>query len=327
METEVLKTGYGRIHVAGYPISNSVSPCFHRFILKSLAMPWTVSLLETVDCVDLKGVMQAPDFVGAAVSLPLKTAVLPLLDRLDDDAKTLGAVNTIFVRREDGRKVFVGANTDWKGMTACILSGIGPSRGRGADSDGVGMVIGGGVLSRTATYALVAGLGLKTVYLVQCEPVDKETAEKIWVDAENGVDLVLVRVDSIEQAQDHLPSPRIIINAVRTPLPHDPKYQQGQQVGKHFISNCQIQPTAGDNGGGDTRILLDMASFRSRDTDLTVAAKGAGWKVASFVDFMAHQATQQSVLWTGANVDCLPSIETSVAVLTDALCGPETHPS
>lgn len=326
METEVLKTEYGRIHVAGYPISNSVSPCFHRFILKSLGIPWIVSLLETVDCVDLKAVMQAPDFVGVAVSLPLKTAVLPLLDRLDDNAKALGAVNTIFVRREDGRKVFVGANTDWKGMTACILSGIGPSWGRGVAADRAGMVIGGGVLSRTATYALVAGLGLKTVYLVQCEPADKEATEKIWVDAENAVDLVLAHVDSIEQAQAHLPSPHIIINAVRNPLLEDPKFQQGQQVGKHFISNCPVQPAAGDNGERDGRILLDMASFRPEDTDLAVAAKGAGWKVASFVDFMAHQATQQSVLWTGANVDCLPSIETSVAVLTDALCSPETRP-
>lgn len=322
METEVPTSGRGQIYVAGSPISKSVSPRFHRFVFKSLDLPWTVSLLETVDAADLKTVMQTPDFVGVAVSLPIKTAVAPFLDRLDDDAKAMGSVNTIHVRRKEGRKEFVGANTDWKGMTGCILSGLGPSLTLGACSDRAGVVIGGGVLSRTATYALRTGLGLKKIYLVQCKPADRESTEKIWEDDKHGSGPTLVHVDSIEQAQTHILSrPHIVINAVRNPQVEDPEYQRGQQVGKHIINSSRAKEVTGDAGSKEERILLDMASFRPGDTDLTVTAEDAGWKVASFVDFMAHQATHQNTLWTGASVDDLPPLESLVSVLTDALLG------
>lgn len=113
MKTKIVGSGEdGQIHVAGYPISKSVSPCFHRFILKSLAIPWTVSLLETVDTADLKAAMLALDFVSAAISLLLKTAVILFIDWLDDDAKALNTVNTIVICQKDNRKVLIDANTN-----------------------------------------------------------------------------------------------------------------------------------------------------------------------------------------------------------------------
>lgn len=295
-----------RIHVVGSPISKSVSPLFHRSALNSLTLPWTVSLLETVESADVKAAMQAPDFAGSAVSLPLKTDVIPLLDRLNDDAKALGAVNTIFVRHKHGSREFVGANTDWKGMTSCILDRIGPNGGAR-----VGAVVGAGVLSRTATYALVVGLGLRTVYLVQCPPEGRQATEDMLIAAGIG-GLELIALESAVQALGSLgvwPLPHVIVNVVRNP--EDPGFQEGQLVGKHFITNSNTPSTA---------VLLDMASLQPGDTDLVIAARECGWKTASFVDFMAHQATQQIILWTGADVSRLPPIEASVALLKDALC-------
>jgi shikimate dehydrogenase len=52
-------------------------------------------------------------FAGLNITHPCKQAVIPLLDDLSDDARALGAVNTVVFGR-DGRAV--GHNTDWSGF-------------------------------------------------------------------------------------------------------------------------------------------------------------------------------------------------------------------
>ena len=54
------------------------------------------------------------DFCGINVTIPYKETVIPYLDFISDDAKKIGAVNTIVNR--DG-KLF-GYNTDYMGMRA-----------------------------------------------------------------------------------------------------------------------------------------------------------------------------------------------------------------
>lgn len=57
--------------------------------------------------------LRAMNFAGANCTLPHKVAVIPLLDRLTDTARKIGAVNTI-VRQPDG--TLLGENTDGKGF-------------------------------------------------------------------------------------------------------------------------------------------------------------------------------------------------------------------
>jgi shikimate dehydrogenase len=64
---------------------------------------------------DLPELLQAAGrmgFDGLNITHPCKQAVLPLLDELSDDARFLGAVNTVVLR--DGRRI--GHNTDWWGF-------------------------------------------------------------------------------------------------------------------------------------------------------------------------------------------------------------------
>jgi shikimate dehydrogenase len=55
---------------------------------------------------------QALGFAGLNVTYPAKQAVIPLLDELCDDARAIGAVNTVVFK--DGRRI--GHNTDWWGF-------------------------------------------------------------------------------------------------------------------------------------------------------------------------------------------------------------------
>jgi shikimate dehydrogenase len=68
----------------------------------------------------LLGEAQARGFAGLNITHPCKQSILPLLDALSDDAKALGAVNTVVFN--DGRRV--GHNTDWWGFAESFKLGL-----------------------------------------------------------------------------------------------------------------------------------------------------------------------------------------------------------
>ncbi len=59
-------------------------------------------------------------FTGLNITHPCKVSILPLLTDLSEDARTLGAVNTVLLR--DGRRV--GHNTDWWGFAESFRRGL-----------------------------------------------------------------------------------------------------------------------------------------------------------------------------------------------------------
>jgi shikimate dehydrogenase len=59
-------------------------------------------------------------FAGLNITYPCKQAVIPLLHALSDDARALGAVNTVVLR--GGRRI--GHNTDWWGFAENVRRGL-----------------------------------------------------------------------------------------------------------------------------------------------------------------------------------------------------------
>ena len=70
-------------------------------------------------------------FAGLNITHPCKQSVIPLLDELAEDARTIGAVNTV-VFATNGRTV--GHNTDWSGFAESFRRELAdaPQRGRTA---------------------------------------------------------------------------------------------------------------------------------------------------------------------------------------------------
>ena len=92
------------------------------------------------------------DFKGINVTIPYKQAVIPYLDEIDEEAKEIGAVNTIVNR---GGKLF-GYNTDFGGLKALFeRTGISVS-GKKA------IILGNGGTSKTAE-AVLKKLGAQLV--------------------------------------------------------------------------------------------------------------------------------------------------------------------
>lgn len=111
-------------HVIGDPIEQSKSPLIHRFWLKQMGLEGEYERhLVTSDGLAqyLGRFRDVDDWVGCNVTMPHKQAIIPMLDRLDPIAATLGAVNTV-VRQEDGS--LVGFNTDADGFLEPLRSDL-----------------------------------------------------------------------------------------------------------------------------------------------------------------------------------------------------------
>ena len=89
-------------------------------------------------------------FAGLNITHPCKQAVIPLLHELSDDARALGAVNTVVLR--DGKRI--GHNTDWWGFAEGVKRGL-PD----AKRDRVVQIGAGGAGSAVAHALLTLGTG------------------------------------------------------------------------------------------------------------------------------------------------------------------------
>jgi shikimate dehydrogenase len=102
-----------RLAVIGHPISHSLSPLMHNYEFQKLELPYEYEAIDVEES-ELKKVIdmfRSNNFTGCNVTIPYKEKVLPLLDEIDEEAKALGAVNTVVNR--NGK--LIGYNTDGQG--------------------------------------------------------------------------------------------------------------------------------------------------------------------------------------------------------------------
>src|SRR6266702_4658605 len=144
-----------RAAVLGAPIAHSLSPVLHRAAYQALGLTgWSYEAIEC-DEMRLPVVLDGcgPGWAGLSLTMPLKRAVLPLLDETEPLAREVGAANTVVFR--GGRRH--GHNTDVPGMIAALAeAGVtgppDPAPGRPAV-----LILGAGA---TACSALAAARGL-----------------------------------------------------------------------------------------------------------------------------------------------------------------------
>jgi shikimate dehydrogenase len=135
-----------RAAVLGSPIAHSLSPVLHRAAYEELGLDdWSYDRFE-VDEAALPGFVGklGPEWAGLSLTMPLKRAVIPLLDEISETASAVEAVNTV-VFTEDGRRL--GDNTDVPGMVAAL-------RERGIEQVDSAAILGAGATASSALAAL-----------------------------------------------------------------------------------------------------------------------------------------------------------------------------
>lgn len=99
----------------GDPVAHSRSPAIQNAAFQHLGIDAHFQLWHTpIEALPARiAMLREPSILGANVTLPHKTAVIPYLDELEPEAAYIGAVNAIY-KQEDG--TLTGANTDAPGL-------------------------------------------------------------------------------------------------------------------------------------------------------------------------------------------------------------------
>jgi shikimate dehydrogenase len=136
------------VGLIGHPIGHSISPVFQQAAFDALGLPYRYEAWDTSpdQLVAVVASLHHPPRAGANVTVPHKEGVPSLLDDLSDEARALGAVNTIV--REGTR--LVGHNTDISGFSDALRCD-GQFEVRGARA----CVLGAGGAARAVVYALL----------------------------------------------------------------------------------------------------------------------------------------------------------------------------
>lgn len=147
-----------RAAVLGRPIAHSLSPVLHRAAYAQLGLPWTYEAIE-VDEESLPGFVTGLDasWAGLSLTMPLKRAVLPLLDEASALVRLTGSANTVVL----GPRGRSGHNTDVAGIVRS-LEGIGAQ-------PGPAVVLGGGATAASALAGL-ARMGCPRVAILARRP-------------------------------------------------------------------------------------------------------------------------------------------------------------
>ncbi len=134
--------------LTGRPIGHSVSPAMHNAALAASALDAVYLPLPAADADDFAAFARRIGLRGASITIPFKVALMAHVDDLRDEARQIGAVNTVAVA---GTR-WVGGNTDAAGF-------LRPLKDRGVTLRGARTaIVGAGGAARAVAVAL-AGEG------------------------------------------------------------------------------------------------------------------------------------------------------------------------
>ncbi|MPW16509.1 shikimate dehydrogenase [Paraburkholderia sp. CNPSo 3157] len=163
------------VGLIGSGIGGSLSPAMHEEEGRQLGLQYVYRRIDLealkLDASALPELIVAAErmgFNGFNVTYPCKQQIIPLLDELSDDARALGAVNTVLLR--DGKRI--GHNTDWSGFARAFQRGL-----PGANLDRVVQLGAGGAGAAVAHAALMMGTRALTVFDVDSARAKSLAAE------------------------------------------------------------------------------------------------------------------------------------------------------
>lgn len=274
-------------YLVGNPIAHSQSPALHHAIYSSIGKKWGQVLAETDDLKGFLRYLKADDkSMGSGVTMPFKVAVIPYLDELEDAGRAVGAVNTIFYRAgPDGRRKYVGTNTDVLGIQDAFLNNVHGKSYVGKP----GLVVGGGGTCRAAVYALRDLLGCSEVYIVNR---DKSEVDAVIDEYASRNDAHGLRhISSVQEAGQVEPA-AIMVSAVPDFEPKTEKELIARQILETFLKR-----------GPPGSPLLEMCYHPSPNTAISRLASLARWQVIGGIEAMIGQGIAQAQLWTGMDLN------------------------
>ena len=250
--------------VIGHPINHSKSPIIHNHWMEKYGLQGSYTAIDIAPN-DLKsGIQKLIDdgYAGFNVTIPHKQSIFELCDNADDQAKAIGAVNTVSIK--DG-KLF-GTNTDAFGFMENIHQGA-----FGVDFiHHPAVILGAGGAARAVIYGLLEAGAEKIILTNRTEEKARDLAA---MDSR-------IEVTSWEKRTEILQGAGLLVNTTSLGM-----------AGK--------EPLAIDLKNLPEQAIVCDIVYTPLMTEFLGQAKHHGHQVVTGIGMLLHQARPAFELWFG----------------------------
>ena len=276
-------TPYKLAGIMGWPVAHSRSPSIHNYWIKQHGLNGSYVLLPT-DPANLKDALKGLSvlgFAGCNLTIPHKVMALPLVDRINDTARRMGAINTIVVEADGSLS---GFNNDGFGFIQSLLEGKPDWQ---ADAGPV-LVMGAGGAARAVIVSL-AEKGAKDIRV--CNRTDSSAADLAAEFAADFAQNLGTKIAAVSWAQRHdaVEDVALLVNTT----------SQGMGSNPPLDIHLDLLPT--------TALVSDVV-YIPMETPLLKAAKARGNPTAGGLNMLLHQARPAFHKWFGVLPEVTPEL-------------------
>jgi len=285
---QAMKKIFGLI---GHPIKHSLSASMHNAAFIALGMDAEYQLFDmiTEEVGDFIKEIRNPDseIYGLNVTIPHKVIVHELLkDSLADNAKIIGAVNTIVVKEAGNKRNLIGENTDAQGFLQSLDKDL-----RFSPKDKVIFVLGAGGAAR----AIIMALG-NSPQIIYFHDIDEERAQALEKDYKKYFDQDRIHRIKEKDKADCIRISDLFVNATA--------------VGMKDSDDLPI-----DKDSLHKNMYIFDCIYSPKETKLIKLAKEKKLEYTNGLGMLLYQGAASFKLWT----DIEPPVEVMQNALIEAL--------
>ena len=263
--------GYTRLAaVVANPIKHSISPFIHNRAFEAtntngVYLAWEV---EGTDLAETVANIRRYQMFGINLSMPYKEQVIPYLDQLSEEARLIGAVNTV-VNREG---TLIGYNTDGKGFFKSLPS---------FKISGKRMVLlgAGGAAKAILAQAILDGVSQVSVF-VRSASIEKTRPYLEKLQNETGFKVDLFALEDVSELQARITDSDLLVNATSV----------GMDGVSQPIPTSIVLPE---------KILVADVIYQPFETPFLKWARNQGNHAVNGLGMLLYQAAEAFQLWTG----------------------------
>lgn len=263
--------GYTRLAaVVANPIKHSISPFIHNTAFEATStngvyLAWEV---KGTDLAETVANIRRYQMFGINLSMPYKEQVIPYLDELSEEARLIGAVNTV-VNREG---TLIGYNTDGKGFFKSLPS---------FKISGKRMVLlgAGGAAKAILAQAILDGVSQFSVF-VRSASMGKTKSYLEKLQHETGFRVDLFALEDAQELQENIRKAELLVNATSV----------GMDGASQPIPTSIVLPE---------KLLVADVIYQPFETPFLKWARSQGNHAVNGLGMLLYQAAESFQLWTG----------------------------
>ena len=263
--------GYTRLAaVVANPIKHSISPFIHNTAFEATAtngvyVAWEI---ETSDLEQTIRNIRRYQMFGINLSMPYKEQVIPYLDELSDEARLIGAVNTVV--NHDG--ILIGYNTDGKGFFKSLPSFT-------ITGKKMTLLGAGGAAKSILVQAILDGANQISVF-VRESSMEKTKSYLDRLEEQTGFKVDLYALEDVSELQARIVESDLLVNATSV----------GMDGQSSPVSESIVLPK--------TLLVADII-YQPFETPFLKWARSQGNPAVNGLGMLLHQAAEAFQLWTG----------------------------